>query len=331
MLLRLWEVRKLPSPGSLFLSGRLRTKFSRKKNRGKLEPLRNKPPQAQRQAAASNKQEALSAGLARFAWEPGRGRCSLLQLPASPDVSIPNPASPTAPPTPVVTQTPAGAVMGQTAAAGRASKTLEATTRGQLQEAIDGGVAGIKMNALLDRLHTLAHLADLQGAGQIPGWASQWLVDHKLAITDRAAIMAEMQSEFNAQIPELRKDMGVKFEAGPELSAQGKMIGNPSLPTQVIDGILARQKSIADLGIQRRNLAIRTLQPGADQPLALPDYYKQENALYDNLGTEMQKQLQDYGAYGTESKQPPPIATAPTKLAATSSRRRWTKARQRPG
>ena len=107
---------------------------------------------------------------------------------------------------------------------------MDTANRTQLQDAVDAGVAGKKMLALLDRLNTLAHLANTGGSGQIPTWVDSWLRDHDLVMTNRQGILAEMQAEFNAQIPELRKDMGVKFEAGPELSAQSKMIGNPNLP-----------------------------------------------------------------------------------------------------
>ena len=47
---------KAPEPGFTIPVGPVTNQIFQKKNRGKLEPRRNEPPQAQRQAAASNKQ-----------------------------------------------------------------------------------------------------------------------------------------------------------------------------------------------------------------------------------------------------------------------------------
>ena len=228
-----------------------------------------------------------------------------------PDVVLPNSANPSAQPTPVVRPVatpdmPAATVVGETAPEATQRTAVDTANRTQLQDAVDAGVAGKKMMVILDRLNTLADLASTGGSSQIPTWVDGWLRDHNLVMTDRQGILAEMKSEFNAQIPELRKDMGVKFEAGPELSAQGKMIGDPSLPAQVLKGIFARQAAIAQMGIQRRELAQRALYPGQANPLSVPDYYKEEAKIYDNLGAEMQRQLKDYGAYTPQSLAPPP-------------------------
>ena len=231
--------------------------------------------------------------------------------PPAKDVVLPNAASPSATPTPVVTQVPGGgAVVGETAPEATQRTAVDTANRTQLQDAVDAGVAGKKMLVILDRLNTLADLANTGGSGQFPTWVDGWLRDHGLVMTDRQGILAEMKAEFNAQIPELRKDMGVKFEAGPELSAQSKMIGDPSLPARVLKGIFARQAAIANLGIQRRDLAMRALYPQQANPLSVADYYKQEAQIYDNLGAEMQSQLKEFGAYTPTTQTPPPLPAA---------------------
>lgn len=235
--------------------------------------------------------------------------------PPTPDISIPNAESPSAQPVPVVratpsTQNPAAAVVGESGPEATQRTAIDTGTRTQLQEAVDSGVAGIKMMSLLDRLKTLAHLANTGGSGQIPTWVDSWLRDKGLVITNRQGILAEMQAEFNAQIPELRKDMGVRFEAGPELSAQSKMIGNPNLPEDVLMGIFARQAAVAQLGIDRRNLAMRALYPNQPNALSMADYLKEEAKIYDNLGAQTQQQLKDFGAITPESLAPAPTPPA---------------------
>ena len=161
------------------------------------------------------------------------------------------------------------------------------------------------MKAILDRLNTLAELANVSsGGGQLPVAVLNKLREYHIVATNRAGLLAEMQSLFQAQIPELRKDMGVKFEAGPELSAQGQMIGDPNIPGQALKGIFARQMAIANLGIQRRELAQRALYPGQAQPLSVNDYHNEENKLYANLTNEMQEQVKAYGGYTPQTQAP---------------------------
>jgi hypothetical protein len=237
------------------------------------------------------------------------------------DVTIPNPSNPSATPAPITRsvatpQTPAATVVGESAPEAAQRQVVDANTRAQLQEAVDAGVAGKKMLSLLDRLNTLADLAGASGSAQIPTWVDGWLRDHGLVITNRQGILAEMQAEFNAQIPELRKDMGVKFEAGPELSAQAKMIGNPSYPPAVLKGIFARQAAIAQMGVQKRDLAMRALYPDQPNRLSPADYYKQAAQIDDNVGAETAKQLKEFGGITPETLTPPP---APPSLTGGSA------------
>jgi hypothetical protein len=226
----------------------------------------------------------------------------------TPDVVIPNQAAPSAVPIPVKRTLADGTVItGQSPAEQAQNAAIDTATSGRMQEAIDAGVAGTKMLALIDRLRVLAKLARTGGSAQIPTWVDGWLGEHGLVMTDRQGILAEMKAEFKAQIPELRKDMGVKFEAGPELSAQSQMIGDPSLPEQVLEGIFARQASIAQLSVDRRNLAMRAYYPKQAIPLSVADYNTEEAKLYDNLSANMKQQMREFGAYTPESVAPPPV------------------------
>ena len=116
-----------------------------------------------------------------------------------------------------------------------------------------------------------------------------------------------MASLFNAQIPQLRKDMGVKFEAGPELSAQGKMIGDPSLPYEVLMGIFGRQAAIAQLAIDRRDLALRASMPNHPNPLSRADYLNQDAQTVNNISAKMKEQIEQYGGYTPRTQAPPPV------------------------
>jgi hypothetical protein len=232
------------------------------------------------------------------------------------NVVIPNQESPSATPTPVVRSVatpdmPNAVVAGESTPEATQRTEVDKNVRAQLQEAVDAGNAGIKMLALLDRLNTLNDIANIAtGSGQLPGWALTKLREYHIVATNRAGILAEMQSLFNAQIPELRKDMGVKFEAGPELSAQGKMIGDPSLPAQVLKGIFARQAVIAQLSVDRRNLAQRALYAGQPNPLSTADYFKEEAKIWDNLTAAQQKAIEASGGYTRENQSPPPAPAA---------------------
>jgi hypothetical protein len=230
--------------------------------------------------------------------------------PPTPSVSLANPANPSATPVPVVTSTPtpsnpAAAVVGQSEGERAQTAILDKATRDTLQEAIDGGVAALKLKNLTARIRTLAELAGASGPEQLPTAIVQRLADMNLRFTKRSEILAEMDSLFKAQIPELRKDMGVKFEAGPELSAQSKMVGVSNLPTATLMGILARQDAIADLAIQRRQLAQRALIQ-SDNPLPMKDYYGEENKIYDQLPAHTQELLKLYGANAAPSAGAPP-------------------------
>ena len=214
----------------------------------------------------------------------------------TPNVSISNPANPSATPTPITRQTTAGVVVGQTAPEATQTAALDKATRDNLQEAIDAGVAAVKLKSITARIRALADAAGTGGPEQLPTAVVQKLADMGFRFTKRSEILAEMDSLFKAQIPELRKDMGVKFEAGPELSAQSKMVGTSTLPPAVLNGILARQDAIADLGIQRRELAQRAIGQNPDNPLPVTDYYREENKLYDQLPQHTQELLRLYGA-----------------------------------
>lgn len=234
-----------------------------------------------------------------------------VQPPAPPPpvqpLAVADPNNPANTPQPIITPLPnGGATLGETDAQRTQRLEADKTYTAQLQGAIDEGVAGQKMLGILDRLKTLAQLAGTQGSSQIPTWVDTWLRDHHLVMTNRQGILAEMQAEFNAQIPELRKDMGVKFEAGPELSAQAKMIGDPSLPTNVLMGIFARQAAIAQMSVQRRELAMRALYPHQANPLSKADYLAQEAQIYDNVTNEMRQQVKDFGGITPQSVAPPP-------------------------
>ena len=224
--------------------------------------------------------------------------------PAEPpqDVSTVNKINPAAQPVPVVRNTPGGgAIIGQTPTEAAQNVAVDKGYQDQLQEAVDGGVAGKKMLVVLQRLSTLAKLINNpSGVGQIPVAVESWLAEHGLVPSDRAGLLAAMKSEFKAQIPELRKEMGVKFEAGPELSAQSQMVGDPSLPLNVLESIFARQAAYANLSIQRRELAMRALYPGAQNPLSKEDYLKEEAKVYDSIGEVSKKALTDFGAIGAE-------------------------------
>ena len=228
-------------------------------------------------------------------------------IPPAPDVSIANPANPSATPTPITRQTSAGTVVGQTAPEATQSATLDKATRDNLQEAIDAGVSAKKLTNLTARIRELADLAGTGGPEQLPAAIVQRLADMNLRFTKRSEILAEMDSLFKAQIPELRKDMGVRFEAGPELSAQKQMVGASTLPPATLKGILARQDAIANLAIQRRELAQRAIGQNPDNPLLMPDYYREENKIYDQLPAHTQELLKLYGANAAPSAGAPPI------------------------
>ena len=222
------------------------------------------------------------------------------KAPAQPDVALATPDQPSATPVPVITRKDGVTIVGETPNAATQRGDIDKGNRAGYQEAIDGGNAAIKMKTLLDRLNVLADLADTGvGVGQLPAWVSGWLAEKGIIASDKAAIRKEMASLFKAQIPELRKDMGVKFEAGPELSAQGQMIGDPNLSLQVLKGIFARQMAVAQLGIQRRELAMRAFYPGQDQPLSRADYLREDAKVYESLGNLMSQNLKDAGAYGS--------------------------------
>jgi hypothetical protein len=242
------------------------------------------------------------------------------------EISVKDESSPSATPMPVVRQVGEGpgAIVGEPPAEAKQRGDVNTANRASLQEAVDSGVAGRKMISLLDRLDALAQIADTGGSGQIPTAIAAYLADRHIRVTDRQAILAEMQSLFNAQIPELRKDMGVKFEAGPELSAQGKMIGDPSMPTQVIRDIIARQRAIANLGVQRRELAMRALYPEQTNPLSMPQYQQEEAKLYDNLSAATQEEIKAVGGYGTQPPPtPPPAMNSNSATNAFQSLFRW--------
>ena len=224
------------------------------------------------------------------------------------DVSVPGPTS-TAAPVPVTRSTPAGTIVGQSPAEATAAAGVDKQARDMLQEAVDSGVSARKLKIITARLNTLADVAANSGAGQITGWGAQQLANLGLHFTTKQEVLAEMKSLFNAQIPELRKEMGVKFEAGPELSAQAKMVGTSDLPPAVVKAITARQDALADLALQRRDLAQRTLGQNPENPLTLPDYYKEENKVYEQLPQHTQELLKIYGANAVP--QPPVQSTTP--------------------
>jgi hypothetical protein len=234
--------------------------------------------------------------------------------PATKDVFLPNTESPASLPVPVERTLPGGrTIVGETESEAQARQKTDTETTSGVKDDIGAGESGQNMMALLDRLNTLADLSGTATTGgQFSAAVLNKLREYHIVATNRAGLLAEMQSLFQAQIPELRKAMGVKFEAGPELSAQGKMIGDASLPVEVLKGIFARQATVAKLGIGLRDLAIRASQPGQAKPLTRADYLAQRAALYDNLTNEMRQQIKDYGGYSKETLAPPtpPPATS---------------------
>jgi hypothetical protein len=84
----------------------------------------------------------------------------------------------------------------------------------------------LHMMALLDRLKVLAMSHDRARA--IAG-LGRWVAARQGLSPPAARHSRRDVALFNAQIPQLRK-YRVKFEAGPEISAQKTMIGNPNLP-----------------------------------------------------------------------------------------------------
>lgn len=242
---------------------------------------------------------------------PGGSPPALTPETTQPNVSITDPSRPWATAVPVVRGGPDGsAITGTSPGEQTQAGVVDKATHDMLQEAVDAGVSAKKLKVTTARIRTLAELANANGPGQISSAIAKKLNDMNLSFTDQSQLLAEMDSLYKSQIPELRKDMGVKFEAGPELSAQSKMVGVSTLPLNVVRGILARQDTIADLGIQRRDLAQRALnQAGA--PLSMPDYYAEENKLYDQLPQNEVEMLKLYGANAPHApvNPAPPIPT----------------------
>ena len=79
------------------------------------------------------------------------------------------------------------------------------------------------------------------------------------------------------------------------------------MPPNVLNNIIANEEATADAQISRKTNAQQALGVGG-APMSFDDYTKADNDLNNNLKSKTDQLRQQYGAIGTESQQPPPIA-----------------------
>ena len=232
-----------------------------------------------------------------------------VSTPPAPAVTVPNSAAPFAPPVTVSRGTPVGTITGSLPSETATNDATNKARADALTQAMDAGAAATTMKVKLNQLQGLEEYARTGGfAGQVGMSAAKALSDRfGVTIGTQAQARAAMDQIVSTELPALRQAMGIKFYAGPEIQAAQRQLGSATLPPEVFNNILASENAVADLQIERRADAQRTLGLG-DQPMSFADFTNADNARNARLQGLTDKYRTQLGAIGTETQQPAPVA-----------------------
>ena len=231
-------------------------------------------------------------------------------------VSVPNPSAPFAPPAPVVRQTPAGTIIGQTPTETAASTSVTDANLKDLTQALTEAQSAKQLLPKLNQLHDLVHLYNAAGptgqldAATVKAFSDKWGV----SVGDKGAAYQAIQQLLNSEIPDIRQKAGIQRLAGPAIKEEQLIIGNPNMPPKVMDNIIANEKAAADIQVERGNIAFKARYGQGPDALAMPDYAQQSFDLDNTIQQRTDDYRKQYGAVGTESEQPATITTPPPML-----------------
>jgi hypothetical protein len=233
----------------------------------------------------------------------------------TPNVSVTNETVPFAPASPVVRQTPAGVITGQSPQETAAGTTVTDANLKDLTQALTEAQSAKQLLPKLNQLHDLVRLYNAEGPGgkldaaAVKLFADKWGV----SVGDKGAAYQAIQQLLNSEIPDIRQKAGIQRLAGPAIKEEQLIIGQPNMPPQVMDNIIANEKAAADIQVERGNIAFRARYGQGQDALQMPDYAKQSMDLDNSFQSRTDDYRKQYGAIGTADQQPAPIAqpTAP--------------------
>jgi hypothetical protein len=224
-------------------------------------------------------------------------------------VSVPNPAAPFAPQTPVVRQTPAGTIIGQTPTEQAATTSTTEANLKDLTQSLTEAQSAKQLLPKLNQLHDLVHLYNAAGPGgqfdaaAVKAFADKWGV----SVGDKGAAYQAIQQLLNSEIPDIRQKAGIQRLAGPAIKEEQLIIGNPNMPPNVMDNIIANEKAAADIQVERGNIAFKARYGQGPDALPMDDYAKQSFDLDNTIQQRTNDYRKQYGAIGTADQQPAPV------------------------
>jgi hypothetical protein len=232
--------------------------------------------------------------------------------PPPPPTATTNPTAPYAAPTPVVRPVPGsdavitGASQGETAPATSAS---EANLK-ELTQALTEAQSAKQLLPKLNQLHDLVQLYNAAGpGGQLDAAATKYFADKwGVSVGDKGAAYQAIQQLLNSEIPDIRQKAGIQKLAGPAIKEEQLIIGQPNMPPQTINNIIANEKAAADIAVERGNVAFRARYGQGQDALSMPDYAKQSMDLDNSFQSRTDDYRKQFGAIGTADQQPAPIA-----------------------
>lgn len=204
------------------------------------------------------------------------------------------------PPSGVFSQPAQGPDTQATAASAGAESAAKSYGEDLTQAITDGGTA-LRLKTKLAQLRALSVIVDAGDTGQAPVAVIKWLADHDIVVGNRAEAYKAMDQILNTELPDLRKQMGIRFYAGPEIKAANKTIGSASLPPPVLNNIIANEEAAADIQIQKAYLAQQARYGQGADTISPRDYYKQAMTMDASIQDRTDALRKAYNAIGTET------------------------------